>query len=210
MGCGWTAKDTDFSRVQAIEVSNGAATRATGDEEGEYCGIPFWQTQLNRGLRITGIGGSDNHDPSLAPDVASAVGMPTTVIEADGLSEGAILDAIVRGRVAIDLDGTADRTLDLVARAGLRQASMGGTLIAPPGERVDFEIIVQGVAAGRVEVIHDGQIVTGPRDPAIAAGKARHKFSLIADGAARWTRINVRNAAGRLIMIGNPIYLSAG
>jgi hypothetical protein len=33
-------------------------------------------------------------------------------------------------------------------------------------------------------------------------------FVLQTDGAAHWVRINVRDGAGRLILIGNPIYLT--
>jgi hypothetical protein len=207
MGCGWTARDTDFTRVRVIEVSNGGATRAMGAEEGAFSGIPFWQAQLMKGLKITGVGGSDNHDPSLGSDVPSAVGMPTTLVEASALSEAAILEGILRGRVAIDLDGTDGRTLDLVARAGEACARMGGELIARRGAKVDFEVIVAGVAEGLIEVIRDGEVVLGPADPRIVAGAPDPTFTLTADGAPHWIRINVRDAARRLILIGNPIYL---
>ena len=206
MGCGWTARDTDFSRVQVIEVSNGGATRAMGGEEGSFSGIPFWEALLNQGLRITGVGGSDNHDPSLGRDTPSAVGMPTTVIEASELSETAILEAIRRGRVAIDLDGTADRTLDFTARTGGCAASMGGTLVAGAGETVDFEVIVHGAPEGRIEPIHDGEIIAASQGTANDAGETRARFSLVADGSPHWTRINLRDGFGRLTMIGNPIY----
>ncbi len=197
MGCGWTAANTDFSRVEVIEIVNGGATRAMeGDDEGPFSGVPLWHEQLNRGLRITGIGGSDNHDPSLAPEVPSAVGRPTTLIEAAELSETAILAGIRGGRVAIDLEGTSDRTLDLIARSGGASAVMGGALTAKAGESVEFEVQVQGLAACRIEVIRDSEIV---------ADQAR--FSLAADGAAHWVRVNLRDGDGRLLMIGNPIYL---
>ncbi len=197
MGCGWTAPDTDFSRVEVIEVINGGATRAMGgDAEGPFSGVPFWHEQLNRGFRITGVGGSDNHDPSLAPDTPSAVGKPTTLVEADELSEIAILAAIRAGRVAIDLDGTNHRTLDLIAHAGGAPASMGGTLAARPGERVAFEALVEG--GGAVEAWCDGEVIA--REP---------RFEIAADGRAHWVRVNVRAPDGRLLMIGNPIYLAA-
>jgi hypothetical protein len=177
-----------------------------GGEEGSFSGIPFWEALLNQGLRITGVGGSDNHDPSLGRDTPSAVGMPTTVIEASELSETAILEAIRRGRVAIDLDGTADRTLDFTARTGGCAASMGGTLVAGADETVDFEVIVNGAPEGRIEPIHDGEIIAASQGTANDAGETRARFSLVADGSPHWTRINLRDGFGRLTMIGNPIY----
>src|SRR5690349_24530118 len=62
MGCGWTAKDTDFSRVQAIEAVNGGSLKLPHGAESLISGIPFWEQRLNAGLRITAVGGSDNHD----------------------------------------------------------------------------------------------------------------------------------------------------
>lgn len=59
MGCGWTVPNTDFSRVTAVEVVNGNLA------EGPGSGISFWQEQLNKGFRLTGVGGSDNHDADL-------------------------------------------------------------------------------------------------------------------------------------------------
>src|SRR5277367_2519812 len=59
MGCGWTAPNTDFSRVTAIEVINGDL------REGPGSGISLWEEQLNKGFRLTGLGGSDNHDADI-------------------------------------------------------------------------------------------------------------------------------------------------
>ncbi|EJL24047.1 putative metal-dependent phosphoesterase, PHP family, partial [Caulobacter sp. AP07] len=58
MGCGWTAPNTDYDEVQAIEVANGGSERAQHGAEGPLSGVPFWEKQLNAGHRITAIGGS--------------------------------------------------------------------------------------------------------------------------------------------------------
>ena len=74
MGCGWTVPNTDFSRVTAIEVINGNLV------EGPGSGILLWQEQLNKGFRLTGIAGSDNHDADLPPDelVREVIASPYT------------------------------------------------------------------------------------------------------------------------------------
>jgi hypothetical protein len=208
MGCGWTAKGTDFSRVTAIEVANGGAERAQGGvEEGPLSGVPYWQARLNEGFRITAIGGSDNHDADIPLDTASAIGRPTTVVEAAGLSETAVLAGIAAGRVFIDLDGPRPRTLDLEAKAGDRSAKMGGVLTVRAGETMSFFVLVHGVAAGALQVIEDGQPVAGPSDATLAGDDVVRPFSLTADGKRHWVRINVRDPKGRLMLIGNPIYL---
>jgi hypothetical protein len=202
MGCGWTAKDTDFDAVQAIEVANGGNEKALGGFEGILLGVPFWEAQLNQGRRITAIGGSDNHDAGIPHDKPSAVGRPATVIHAEGLSTEAILAGLKAGRVFIDLDGTRDRMLDLSARAGDRTAVMGGLLPVKPGEAVTFTVSLAGFDPAGLEVVRDG--VKTP-----AAVSSAGVFSLRMGSRSSWVRINVRDAAGRLLLIGNPIYLTA-
>ncbi len=202
MGCGWTAKDTDYDAVAAIEVANGGNERALGGFEGILSGIPFWEVQLNQGRRITAVGGSDNHDAGIPHDKPSAVGRPATVVRAEGLSSDAILAGLKSGRVFIDLDGTRDRMLDLTARAGAAEAAMGGVLAVKAGETVTFQASVTGVDAKGVEVVRDGQVTK----PAIDADG---RFQLSVDKSG-WVRLNVRDASGRLLMIGNPIYLRVG
>ena len=114
MGCGWSAADTDWTRVQAIEVVNGGAVAiAGGAVETPLSGIAFWEALLNRGHRLTAIGGSDNHD--VARD-RNSIGLPTTVVFARELSVPGLLDAVRGGRVFIDLDGMRDRMLEMSAR----------------------------------------------------------------------------------------------
>lgn len=199
MGCGWTVKDTDFDAVQAIEVANGGNEKALGGFEGVLSGAPFWEAQLNQGREITAIGGSDNHDAGIPHDKPSAIGRPTTVIHAEGLSTEGLLAGLRAGRVFIDLDGSRDRMLDLSALADGRGAVMGGRLTAKPGEEVVFTAAVAGVDPAGLEVIRDGARIT----PAISEGR----FEVRMGSRPGWVRVNVRDAAGRLLLIGNPIYL---
>ncbi len=201
MGCGWTVPDTDYDAVQAIEVANGGNEKALGGFEGVLSGVPFWEAQLNQGRRITAIGGSDNHDAGIPHDKPSAVGRPATVIHAGGLSTEAVLAGLRAGRVFIDLDGTRDRFLDLAARADGREAVMGGAIAVRPGESVSFVATVAGVAPAGLEVIQDGAKIAPNMSP--SGG-----FSLRMGRRPTWVRANVRDAAGRLLLIGNPIYLT--
>lgn len=200
MGCGWTVQNTDYDEVQAIEVANGGSERTQGGAEGPLSGVAFWETQLNAGHRITAIGGSDNHDAGLPPGIAGSVGRPTTVVHAEALSMPAILAGLRAGRVFIDLDGTADRRLDLSARSGRDQAVMGGVLTARSGETLTFTASVTGADMAGLEVIRDGARLPVAVD---AAGVFRVQMS----DRRGWIRVNLRDAKGRLLLIGNPVYL---
>ncbi len=209
MGCGWTAESTDYARVASVEVVNGGATGAHGGAaEGVFSGLPFWEARLNEGFRPTAIGGSDNHKPDASATKPSAVGAPTTVVFAHNLSERAILDAIRAGRVFIDVEGSGDRLLDLTAAIGDRKAGMGETFVAANGDLIGFHASLQNLPGGRIEVIADGQILAEAAEVAPGARDAVLDFPWTSDGARHWLRLNARDAEGRLVLIGNPIYVN--
>ncbi len=201
MGCGWTVPNTDYDEVQSIEVANGGSQRAQGGgAEGPLFGVPFWEAQLNAGHRITAVGGSDNHDAGLPPRPPGAVGRPTTVVHAEELSTAGILAGVRAGRVFIDLDGAKERMLDLSAKSRAGAAVMGGVLSAKPGEAVAFTVSLTGGEMAGVEVVRDGAKLPVTVGPAGA-------FTVKMGDKPTWVRVNLRDAQGRLLLIGNPIYL---
>lgn len=201
LGCGWES-DTDMRRVQAIEAVNGA------DADTRYSGIPFWQTQLKRGMHLTAIGGSDNHHADQADTHAGgAIGSPTTVVYAAELSQTAILDAIRAGHVFVDVAGSPDRLLELTAQAGAASAMMGDTLRVPAGATADFRVHVVHANGAEVQVLLDGAPVALLKDSRVGAEDRSLEFAWTGDGKPHWIRIDVRGADGKLILLGNPIYL---
>lgn len=207
MGCGWTPHgEVDYSRVQGVEVVNGI------DADTPFSGIGFWERLLNRGYKLTALGGSDNHDALLRN--SGAIGTPTTVIFADELSQAGIVTAIRRGRVFVDVTGTRDRSIDLTATVGKQVAHMGDTLTVARGAAVRFDGLVGGVAGGEVQVIVDGErvpLLKDVRTDSMAAGASGSSFgfSWRAEGKEHWIRVDVRDSAGHLALVGNPIYLRA-
>ena len=201
MGCGWTPPaGVDYGRFQAVEVVNGP------DADTPFSGIPFWEHLLDLGYRLTALGGSDNHDPQ--QNNSGAIGTPTTVIYADELSEAALIAAIRRGRVFIDVAGTHDRAIDLTARADGRTAYMGDTLQSQGGTRIRFMGSVSHVPGGAVEVIIDGRRTPVVRNSYINSGAYSFEFTWRADGQRHWIRVAARDGAGHLALVGNPIYLA--
>jgi hypothetical protein len=208
MGCGWTMKDVDYGRITGVEVVNGGGLILPGAPEGPLSGLPFWEARLNAGFRITAVGGSDNHEATLAPDKPSAVGLPTTVVHATELSQTAVLEAIRRGHAFVDVWGSHDRLLEVTAMAGSQRAEMGDILAVGAGTRVSLSVHVAGAPAGAaLSLAGDGAGLARLGDPKIPPGEGRLGFDLTADGAAHWLRVDVRSAEGRLLIIGNPIYL---
>jgi hypothetical protein len=205
MGCGWTASPTDFSRVQAIEVVNGAAlAQARGGEL--FSGVPFWEARLNEGFRITAVGGSDNHDAGLDPARPGSVGSPATVVHAPELSQAAILAAIRAGHVFVDLTGSRDKRLEVTASRDDQTAEMGDTLATPAGETFALAARVLGAPEGVVTILLDGLRIASRQ---LASADEQQVLMLAGDGRRHWLRVEVRGPDGKLWLLGNPIYLNA-
>lgn len=208
-GCGWSAGEPGEAGPQAVEIVNGVTARWTDGPEGPDSSFPFWTARLNAGLRTTAIGGSDNHDPGIAPADLSSVGGPTTVVRAASSSVRDILDGVRAGHVFVDVEGSPDRLLTLTAEAGGRVVQMGDTLAAEAGERVDLEVRIEAAPSGsRLEITADGRLL----DDVLAATDADgvYRFSWSSDGRQHWIVARVRSAEGGLLLIGNPIYLNWG
>lgn len=201
MGCGWQPREgTDWSRVAAVEAINGA------DAGTPVSGIPFWQARLDEGYRLTAIGGSDNHDAALRTTQfgKSRIGSPTTVVFARSLSQDALLDGIRSGRVYIDVEGSG-AVMEMTAAQGGRSVPMGAGLAVPAGGEVGLELRVEGVVDARVEWIVDGRVEQTADLP--VSGKAP-AWAWRSDGHRHWLRADVRSPDGRLLLVGNPVYVN--
>lgn len=204
MGCGFKpARPVDMRGFQAIEAVNG---RDVGRKDS---GIPFWERQLNTGLRITAIGGSDSHDGSDAPRdaMAGTIGTPTTVVHARELSMDGILEGIRAGHVFIDVEGSRDRAMDVAASAGKKHAGMGDALMLARGEQVSVEVRTVALEGQHIVVTIDGKrLDLHGRDVLPATGV--QSFTWVGDGKMHWMRVDVAGRDGRLLVLGNPVYLS--
>jgi hypothetical protein len=201
MGCGWSPNPAaDLSLVQAVEVVNG------NDVENPISGIPFWHEQLNLGHRLTAIGGSDTHDvtsTNVSPPPGK-IGVPTTVVFARELSADAIVDGIRAGNVFVDTAGTQDRLLELTAEYKQTTATMGGQLTLANKQSATFTLRVAKMTGGTIEIIRDGAVA---RRTSVPAPLHSWSFKETSDGNRHWIRADVRDATGKLALIGNPIYI---
>jgi predicted metal-dependent phosphoesterase TrpH len=202
MGCGWTPNPpADLNLVQAVEAVN------SGDSGTPY-GVKFWTESLNKGFRLAGIGGSDNHNADLPETERGAIGHPTTVVYANDLSEREILAGIRAGHVFIDLQGTRDRMLELTATLGKTSARMGDNVKVQAQETIEFSLRVAHAKSDWIEVIRDGEKTDLLSAPTIASDDERRTFKVTSDGRRHWIRVTVRDQGGHTVLIGNPIYIN--
>ncbi len=202
MGCGWTPQQQiDPRLIHVIEAVNG------GDEYGPRQSVSFWEKYLNQGFRVTAIGGSDNHNAQIPEGKTNAIGRPTTVIYANDLSVHSLLDAIRKGHVFIDLSASRDRLLDVSAEDNGEKAVMGDTLAAPANSTIKIFAHIVACEGLRLRFLLDGKPVDS-----LAADLTQPDqtipLTLTADGKKHWLRPDVVTPEGKLILLGNPIYLN--
>jgi len=209
MGCGWVAPLPDCSRITAVEIANGGGVKMMGSAEGPLSGLPFWEALLDRGCHVTGIAGSDNHDPDAKDGGQSPVGRPATVVYAPELSQPAILEGLRRGRVFVDIGAPAGASIDLTVGSGKARAGMGESLSTGPAARLRLTAKVSGLPDGTVEFVSGGAGGPLTRTPVPIRGLAEATIELQRTPGLKWIRADVRAADGKLILIGNPVYLPA-
>ena len=203
LGCGWKpSTPVDMHLLTGVEAVNG------GSEQHGLTDLPFWNQQLNRGCRLTGIGGSDNHRPQQPLDQIGSIGSPTTVVLATELSTPAILDGIRAGHVFIDVAGTHDRLLEFTAHAGAQVVQAGDLLDAPRDEGVELKVHVLAGAGGTVRWIEDGQDVVHAGSATVSTSDNVETLHWTSDGHQHWFRAQVNGPDGKLWLIGNPIYIN--
>jgi hypothetical protein len=155
----WDEADTDFSKVDAIEVQSGGAFKY---ELFTATAIAFWDLALASGHEIAAVGSSDSHDACIPPCDAlnSPIGDATTVVYATSLSEQAILAGIRARHTYVKLFGNdgPDLRLDVTGDHG-GTGIMGDTVAGP----ATLDATVFGIAPGEptqfLRLYQDGVVI---------------------------------------------------
>ena len=122
-----------------------------------HLSLARYDGRLRRGKRVTAIGGSDFHQPTtLESNPILSLGVPTTVLYCDELSQSGVLTAMSRGQgyVTESMDGPK-----LIQSLG--EVAMGGVLPRSDGETLSVEI--SGAEGDDLVLIGDrGEIARQP------------------------------------------------
>ena len=204
-GCGWGWKqDTDFAKVDAIEVVNGYK------EEGSYFkpppgnGVPFWEEQIAKGYRITAVGGGDDHRSGEQLYRESGVGRPTTVVYARELSERAILEGIQAGHVYIRATGPQGPELYLTQG----ERMMGDAVEATAGQALRFRLQARKAQGATLRLLLDGKPVEPRCVWSGLAEQAEYSCELVMGAQRHWVRAELLTQQGELLAMTNPIYVN--
>lgn len=186
-GCAWGYSDaeTDFSKVDAIEVQTGpaglpSAAPATPNPFTAEA-ITYYEHALDSGAHIAAVGSSDDHQGGADTGLtASPVGNATTMVYANELSEQGITDAVKGDHTYVKLFGNSGPEVTLSADVpGLPTAVIGDSVAGPS---LDLTATVSGAAAtGRSG---DWSLVL------LRNGQPVQTFPFSGDGTTQWLEVS--------------------
>jgi hypothetical protein len=205
-GCSWTHSeaDTDYSKVDAIEVTTGPQKIGASPNPFIPTAIAFYDAQLKKGRHIAAVGGSDDHRAGKGTGPTdAAIGQPTTVVRACALSEQDVRRAVEAGHTYVKVGGplAPDLRLTVHSRGVGPPAIMGDTVHTR--RRVKFRASVSGGGPGYVlQVIKNGDPVK-----AVPLTAASSTLTFYSSGPGFY-RLQVMQ--GQLVSdVSSPIWVSA-
>lgn len=202
-GCAWeyTPAETDFSRVDAFEVSTGPQRFGSTANPFTATAIAFYDRVLASGAKAAAVGVSDSHNAGRTPGglTQSPIGRATTVVYADELSEAGISCGVRAGHTYVKLSGSGGPDLRLEARArGVPGAAIIGDILR--ARRATFTATVLGGRGTTLQVRRNGEVVRS-----IAVGASRRRVTFTATRPGRY-RLQLQRAA-ITEAVTSPLYL---
>ncbi|MET9445708.1 CehA/McbA family metallohydrolase [Streptomyces cinerochromogenes] len=204
VGCGWKF---GFAEADVVEVWNGAWTP---DDE---MALAAWDARLVASVRdgrawLPAMGDSDAHRD---PDV---VGLPQTVVLADGLTREAILEGLRAGRSYVAESRHVSLAFSVTADGGGRageEAGIGERLAVGYDTPVTVRLEVSGAPRCSVRLVTDqGVMFTGEPLPGSGAGTVEWRTT---PARAAYVRAEVRHETapgpvpGAMAAFTNPVFL---
>ena len=166
-GCAWTYTDnqTDWSKVSALEIQNGAAgipsTSPNSMNPFTLDAITTYERLLADGFHIAAVGSSDDHQAGANSGVFDGnVGRGATVVHATELSTQAVIDAVKAGHTYVKLFGADAPDVDLSASTPEGGSAIPGDSITGSGLNISINVkgAMSAVRSGTytLKLIQDG------------------------------------------------------
>ena len=188
-GCAWsyTDQETDFSKVNAIEIQNGPPEFGNTFNPFTPDAITYYEHALDSGAHIAAVGGSDDHQGGGATGPTdSTVGIPATMVDATSLSKQGIMSAIKGAHTYVKLYGVSSPTIDLTAKApGATTAGIGDSVSGPSAQ---FTATVSGAAStGRPGTVALVEMKNGKATKAVPVTGNSFTKTFNASGSGRYS-----------------------
>jgi hypothetical protein len=190
-GCAWTYTDeqTDWSKVSALEIQNGAAGIVFGGNPPvmnafTVASIATYERLLADGFHIAAVGSSDDHQGGEAnTGFDSQVGRGATVVNAEQLSAAAITTAVRAGHTYVKPFGADAPDVELLATTPAGTTAIPGDTVS--GSGLDISIDVKGAASAprpgpyTLNLLQDGILIDSIQ---VSGDDFNHEFNVTESG----------------------------
>ncbi|MGN7765612.1 CehA/McbA family metallohydrolase [Paenibacillus sp. 22594] len=200
----WRFGRTEMSLFHAIEIWNDPTYE--GNAEAAERALKLWDACWGRGLRLTGIGGSDTHllphESYMEGGPPSLAGDPATYVYCDELSGDQLLAAVKKGRCIV----SRGPVLEPCIYSGGRKVLPGDQVVihAQSAVPIRYSIAIKGMKEkGKMIWLLNGLNVF---EADVNADRPYVYETEWAGDIYRWLRVELRSEYGTLLAFINPIY----
>ena len=160
----WTPAETDYSKVDAIEVQTGPADIGTTPNPFTPAAIAFYEARLAAGDHIAAVASSDSHQADQTDVTTAPIGRGATVVYATELSKAAIVDGVRNDHTYAKPYGSDGPDVRVTARSPGAGDAIFGDTISGPSLKLEVEVLRAGPGAARpgdydVQLLRDGAVV---------------------------------------------------
>lgn len=217
-GCFWNYSDaeTDYSKVDAVELQTGPADIGTAPNPFTPDAISFYENRLAAGDHLAAVGTSDSHKADQTDVTTAPIGRASTVVRASELSKEAIVQGVKEAHTYVKLYGNDGPDIRVTAHsAGAPDAIIGDTLKGPKA-KFDVTVTGAGPAATRPGTYEVDLLKNGASfDQATVSGDDFSK-TFSARGTGRYSIEVLRSSAGpegtppRIEVYSSPVWFKRG
>lgn len=195
----WTFKETLLSEIDVLEIWNDPTFPDNVDATEQA--LVLWDTLLNDGYTIPGIGGSDSHmrptESYVEGGPASLIGDPSTYVWANELSAQAILDSVKSGNVYV----SRGQVLNPLFFVNGESVHMGENIAQ--NSDLTFKLNYQCTINGHRLV----KVINGLRtEVEILKLEGTYEEEVKWKEGYHWIRYEIRSSNGELLAFMNPIF----
>jgi hypothetical protein len=206
----WTDAETDFSKVDAIEIQTGPADLGSAVNPFTATAIAFYERALASGDHIAAVGSSDSHQAENHDVTSSPIGRAATVVHAASLSEAAIIAGVKGDHTYAKPYGSDGPDIRMTGTSPGAPVAIFGDSLRGPVASFEAEVTGAGPAAARpgnyeMKLLKDGaEIGSVP----VSGDDFTHTFAASASGRYSLEIMREAPTTDRVEAYSSPIWFT--
>lgn len=200
----WRDPTTSLRFVQGLEVWNDPTW--LDNQIANPMAVDLWTAWLNKGIRVTAIGGSDFHSPYPSKKIRKPlerVGIPSTYVYAQELSGAGILEGLLKRHVYISMGPVVDFQLKVDGDSFLPGSNLGERNC-----KLDFhaKVISENLPVS-ARIVKNGRCVF---EHFVNTFQSEIRYQeRVAEGDRSWYRLDLMDKHEKYVALTNPFFIGS-